>query len=113
MSHNVWDVVRGLGIEPLVDVIVDPATLVKGKPDPEIFMAAAERLGVRFEDCVGIEDARAGVEAIKAAGMVAVGVGPDLPGADWVVADTRIITVEALEALFRAPRSLPVPGAAR
>jgi len=103
MSHNVWDVVRRLGIEPLIDLIVDPATLVKGKPDPEIFLAAAEHLGVRFEDCVGIEDARAGVEAIKAARMVAVGVGRDLPGADWLVADTRSLTVDALEARFRSP----------
>ena len=68
MSHNVWDVVRRLGIEAAVDLIVDPAALVKGKPDPEIFLRAAEQLGVRFEDCVGIEDARAGIEAIKAAG---------------------------------------------
>ena len=75
MSHNVYDVVRHLGIEDMVDAIVDPATLVKGKPDPEIFLAAAELLGVRFEDCVGIEDARAGIQAIKAARMVAVGVG--------------------------------------
>ncbi|HEX7400264.1 MAG TPA: beta-phosphoglucomutase, partial [Candidatus Limnocylindrales bacterium] len=103
MSHNVWDVVARLGIEPLIDLIVDPATLVKGKPDPEIFLAAAEQLGVRFEDCVGIEDARAGVEAIKAARMVAVGVGSDLPAADWLVADTRSLTVDALEARFHSP----------
>lgn len=103
MSHNVWEVVRRLGIEPLIDVIVDPATLVKGKPDPEIFLAAAERLGVRFEDCVGIEDARAGIEAIRAARMVAVGVGSDLPGADLLVDDTRQITVDALLGLFGAP----------
>ena len=62
-----------------MDAIVDPATIAKGKPDPEIFLTAAERLGVRFEDCVGIEDARAGIEAIRAARMVAVGVGRDLP----------------------------------
>jgi alpha,alpha-trehalose phosphorylase len=100
MSHNVWDVVKRLDIEPLVDVIVDPATLVKGKPDPEIFLAAAERLGVRFEDCVGIEDARAGIEAIRAARMVAVGVGADLPGAAWAVTDTRELTLDALRRLF-------------
>ena len=35
--------------------------------------------------------------------MVAVGVGRDLPGADWLVADTRTITVDALDALFRRP----------
>jgi len=110
MSHNVWDVVRRLGIEPLIDLIVDPATLVNGKPDPEIFLTAAEHLGVRFEDCVGIEDARVGVEAIKAARMVAVGVGHDLPGADWLVADTRSLTVDALEARFQSPDQ---PRAAR
>ena len=100
MSHNVWDVVERLGIRELVDVIVDPTVLVKGKPDPEIFLTAAERLGVRLEDCVGIEDARAGIEAIKAARMIAVGVGRDLPHADWVVDDTRRLSVDALAALF-------------
>jgi beta-phosphoglucomutase len=102
MSHNVWDVIARLEIGPLIDVIVDPATLVKGKPDPEIFLAAAEQLGVRFEDCAGIEDARAGIAAIQAARMVAVGVGADLPGADWAVSDTRDLTVDALRARFPA-----------
>jgi beta-phosphoglucomutase len=100
MSHNVWDVVERLGIRSLVDVIVDPASLVKGKPDPEIFLSAAEQLGVRFEDCVGIEDARAGIEAIRAARMTAVGVGVDLAGADWSVTDTRELTLDALATLF-------------
>jgi alpha,alpha-trehalose phosphorylase len=115
MSHNVWDVVARLGIGSLIDLIVDPATLVKGKPDPEIFLAAAEGLGVRFEDCAGIEDARAGIQAIKAARMVAVGVGNDLPGADWVVADTRSLTVDALEARVRPPDRVKVgaPGRQR
>lgn len=101
MSHNVWEVVRRLGIADLIDVIVDPATLVKGKPDPEIFMTAAERLGVRFEDCIGIEDSRAGVEAIRAARMVPVGIGVDLPGAAWLVSDTRLLTADALAAAIR------------
>jgi beta-phosphoglucomutase len=109
MSHNVYDVVRHLGIEDRVDAIVDPPTLVKGKPDPEIFLAAAELLGVRFEDCAGIEDARAGIQAIKAARMVAVGVGADLPGCDWLVADTRALTFDALAALF--PGSPPASAA--
>jgi beta-phosphoglucomutase len=113
MSHNVWDIVRRLGIEPFVDLIVDPAALVRGKPDPEIFLAAAEQLGVRCEDCVGIEDARAGVAAIKAARMVAVGVGRDLPGADWLVEDTGALTADALEALFQAERQTRTPGTAQ
>ena len=110
MSHNVWDVVRRLGIEPLIDLIVDPAKLVKGKPDPEIFLTAAEQLGVRFEDCLGIEDAAAGIAAIKAARMVAVGVGSDLVGADWLVPSTASLTRQALEDLVR-PLAGPEAGA--
>jgi beta-phosphoglucomutase len=98
-SQSVFDVIRSLGIESLVDRIIDPASVLKGKPDPEIFLTAAEQLGARPEDCIGIEDARVGIEAIKAAGMVAVGVGPDLPGADWRVRSTADITYEALAAL--------------
>ncbi|HEY5629353.1 MAG TPA: beta-phosphoglucomutase, partial [Candidatus Limnocylindrales bacterium] len=101
-SHNATELVRRLGIESLVDAKVDPSTIVKGKPDPEIFLAAAELLGVRPEDCVGVEDARAGIEAINAAGMVSVGVGPSLTEASWAVDDTRQITREALAALFHA-----------
>jgi alpha,alpha-trehalose phosphorylase len=114
MSHNVWEVVRRLGIEESVDLIIDPASLAKGKPDPEIFLVAAEGLGVRTEDCVGIEDAPAGVEAIRAAGMVAVGVGQAIEGADWRVLNTAEITLDALEALVRevGRRDVPPPGPA-
>jgi beta-phosphoglucomutase len=104
VSHNVWEVVRRLEIQPLVDHVVDPALVVKGKPDPEIFYRAAEALGVPFEDCVGIEDAQAGIEAIKAAGMFAVGVGSALQGADWRVAETRELSYETLRKRFEAPR---------
>ncbi|MFN8631300.1 MAG: HAD-IA family hydrolase [Chloroflexota bacterium] len=87
--------VRRLGIEQLIDASADAASLVLGKPDPEIFLVAAEALGLRPEDCVGVEDARAGIEAIKAAGMRAVGIGADLPGADWITDDTRRLTIES------------------
>lgn len=102
MSHNVLDVVASLGIGELIDVIVDPASLVKGKPDPEIFLAAAEQLGLRFECCAGVEDARAGVEAIRAARMFTIGVGRDLGDVDWLVAETRALTYEELVARFDA-----------
>ena len=99
-SHNAAEVVRRLGIGGDVDAIVDPSTIVKGKPDPEIFLAAAERLRLRPDDCAGVEDARAGIQAINAAGMVSVGVGTGLTEADWAVEDTRQITRVALARLF-------------
>jgi HAD superfamily hydrolase (TIGR01509 family) len=62
----------------------------KGKPDPEGFLVAARRLRVDPSDCVVIEDAPAGLQAAKAAGMRAIGVtttrpAPDLADADFVV----------------------------
>jgi len=102
VSHNVWEIVRRLGIADLIDAIVDPATLVKGKPDPEVFFKAAEMLGVPFENCAGIEDAQVGVESIKAARMFTVGIGRDLVGADWLLDSTEGLTYEELLRQFRA-----------
>jgi beta-phosphoglucomutase len=68
-------VLESLGITGKFDYVVDAATIARGKPDPEIFLRAASELGVDPVDCVGVEDAVAGVTAIKAAGMFAIGVG--------------------------------------
>jgi len=100
VSHNAAEVVQRLSIGPLIDCLVDSRGVVKGKPDPEVFFAAAEALGVPFENCAGIEDAQAGVEAIRAAGMFAVGVGAGLKGADWTVKSTAEITARSLKDRF-------------
>jgi beta-phosphoglucomutase len=75
VSKNAFTVVERLGISDLLDAIVDARTIKKSKPDPEVFLRAAEMLGVRPQDCIGVEDAVEGVKAIKAAGMYAVAVG--------------------------------------
>jgi beta-phosphoglucomutase len=71
-SKNAFTVIRLLGMEKDFEVIVDAAKLARNKPDPEVFLTAAAALGVNPQFCVGVEDAVAGVEAIKAAGMFAV-----------------------------------------
>lgn len=71
-SKNAFTVIRLLGMEKDFGVIVDAAKLARNKPDPEVFLTAADALGVDPQFCVGVEDAVAGVEAIKAAGMFAV-----------------------------------------
>ena len=55
--------------------LVDARLLKRGKPDPEIFLKAAAELGVEPADCLGVEDAVAGVASIKGAGMPALGIG--------------------------------------
>jgi alpha,alpha-trehalose phosphorylase len=104
VSRSAAEVVDRLGIGPAIDLVVDPGSIVKGKPDPEIFLRAADDLAVPYENCAGVEDAEAGVQSIKAAGMFAVGIGTSLPGADWLLPDTRDLTVEELFRRFNAAR---------
>lgn len=83
-SRNAPDVVRLLGIAEEFDFIADAGAVPNAKPAPDIFLACAAGMGLSGEDCIGVEDARAGVSAIHAAGMVAIGVGSEeaLPDAD-------------------------------
>jgi beta-phosphoglucomutase family hydrolase len=67
--HNVDLVLDGLNLRQHFQTIVCNSDVVRGKPDPEIFLLAAERLGSRPEDCVVFEDAPAGIEAARRAGM--------------------------------------------
>lgn len=57
------------------DAIADGTDISHSKPDPEVFLKAAEFLGVQPKDCCVVEDAFAGIDAAKAAGMMAIGIG--------------------------------------
>ncbi|HEX7915078.1 HAD-IA family hydrolase, partial [Rudaea sp.] len=74
-SRSAGELVERMGVADLFDHVVDSATIARAKPDPEIFLCAAQALGVDPADSLGIEDAQAGVAAIKAAGMAALGIG--------------------------------------
>jgi len=74
-SKNAPAVIRLLNIEQDFDAVVDGTMIIHTKPDPEIFLKAAQLLGVSPKDCVVFEDAEAGVEAALNAGMKCVGIG--------------------------------------
>lgn len=86
-SRNAPLILERLGITDLFDAIVDGSVVTAAKPDPAVFLAGAEALGVEPAECVVFEDAIAGVAAANAGGMTAVGVGsPDvLTGAAAVI----------------------------
>lgn len=88
VSQNAPTILARLGIADLFDTVVDAKLLKRGKPDPEIFLKAAAELGVDPADCLGVEDAVAGVASIKGAGMPALGIGRAsvLTEADAVIA---------------------------
>ena len=97
-SKNAPFILDKLGAMQDFDTIVDPATLKKGKPDPEIFIQAALALGIEPAEAVGFEDAQAGIDGIKAAGMYAVGVysGEELHGADVIVEKLTDLNIDEL-----------------
>jgi beta-phosphoglucomutase len=103
-SKNALTVLEGLGLKEKFEVIVDAATIKNGKPDPEIFLRAAELLEVNPSYCIGVEDAIAGVDAIKGAGMFAVAVGPaeSFQKADLVYSSTSDVSYEEIIDKFSA-----------
>ncbi|MBL8967576.1 MAG: beta-phosphoglucomutase [Spirochaetaceae bacterium] len=105
-SRNAPAIIAMLGIARRFTAVVDPDGM-PGKPHPAIFLEAARLVGSEPSLCVGIEDAQAGVDAIKAAGMKAVAVGGDLRGADAAVGDTEGLTLGLLMSLFAAREGGP------
>jgi beta-phosphoglucomutase len=87
-SKNAPMILKNLGILNLFDVIVDGNSVIKTKPNPEVFIKAAELLGVEHENCIVFEDAEAGVIAAKSANMKCIGIGSKdiLHMADYVIA---------------------------
>ncbi len=74
-SRNAPIILEKLNITELFDAIVDGNSASKAKPDPEVFLKAAEKLGIAPAECFVFEDAQAGVEGAKRAGMRVVGIG--------------------------------------
>lgn len=58
------------------DAVSDGNNITRSKPDPEVFLKAAEFLGLRPEECYVVEDAEAGIDAGSAGGFATIGIGP-------------------------------------
>jgi beta-phosphoglucomutase family hydrolase len=104
-AENIKLILRSLEINSLFDTIVTDKDVLRGKPDPEGFLLAAERLGVSPSNCVVIEDAIAGVKAAKNAGMKCIAVTNTHPAdrlkeADLVVDSLELATVSTVESLL-------------
>ncbi|GAA3620822.1 beta-phosphoglucomutase [Secundilactobacillus similis] len=94
-SKNGPTVLKQLELTDYFPKIVDPATLSKGKPDPEIYVKGAEALDLDPTQCIGVEDAAAGIQAINGANETSIGIGdPDtLSAADIHFNDTSEMTL--------------------
>lgn len=75
VSKNAPFILSQLQIDKDFDYVADAAVIPNAKPFPDIFLAGMNEFGLKPEECIGVEDARTGIEAIHRAGMKAVGVG--------------------------------------
>ncbi len=102
--ENVDLICDEMGLRPFLSAVVTGRDVQRGKPDPQVFQLAAERIGVESSRCVVIEDAPAGVEAAHRAGMACVALlgshPPErLAKADNVIETLAQLTVELLTGL--------------
>jgi len=73
-SRNTKSILKQIGLLDAFDAIADGTDIKRSKPDPEVFLLAASRLGVNPTNCYVVEDAIAGIEAAKAGGMKAIAI---------------------------------------
>jgi beta-phosphoglucomutase len=101
-SKNAPLILEKVGLLKRFAAIVDGNDVSKAKPDPEVFLIGAKKLGIKPENCVVVEDAIAGVQAANAAKMISIGIGDAnvLHEADYVFKDMTAITPDFLKNLM-------------
>jgi beta-phosphoglucomutase len=101
-SKNARPILEKVDLLPFFDSIVDGNSVTKAKPDPEVFLIAANNLGVAANSCVVFEDAVAGIQAANAANMVSIGIGEAeiLNEADYNFNDFTEMSDDFLESLI-------------
>lgn len=100
-SKNAPMILRNTGLTPYFDAIIDGTHTSQAKPDPEVFLLGARELGVNPENCVVFEDAEAGIEAARRAGMRCVGIGTPktLGAAGLVIPSLESMTLSMIKKL--------------
>ncbi|MFH1403574.1 MAG: HAD family phosphatase [Candidatus Altiarchaeota archaeon] len=106
-GRNVEFMLRNPGLRPYFDAVAVAEDVEKAKPNPAVFLKAAELLGLNPRECVAVEDSVHGVEAAKKAGMMVIGVTTgqgtmeelDAAGADLIVASLESLTAEAVASI--------------
>jgi beta-phosphoglucomutase len=100
-SRNAALVLERIGLLDALDAVVDGTADVPAKPAPDLFLLAAERIGLAADGCVVVEDATSGIDAAIAAGMRTVGIGPAerVGHADLVTTGLDTLELDAVLAL--------------
>ena len=97
LLKNIHLILNALTIPDFFDAIISGEEVAKGKPDPEAFLKAAKGMSFAPDRCLVIEDAAAGIEAAKRAGMKAIGVTNTLPRGELASADLVVRSLEEVD----------------
>ncbi len=102
-SKNAPLILEKVGLIERFAAIVDGNDVSKAKPDPEVFLIGAQKINMKPENCVVVEDAIAGVEAANAAKMMSIGIGDAelLREATYVLKDTNGFTADFLKNIMK------------
>ena len=93
---NIQLITRGLDINSYFQHIISAEDVTEGKPNPQVFLLAARRLGIKPANCIVIEDAVAGVAAAKRAGMHCLAITNTHPKVSLIEADLIVDTLETV-----------------
>ena len=101
-SKNAKPILEKTGVLNLFDAIVDGNDVSNAKPDPEVFLQAAKKLGATKENSIVFEDSVAGIQAANIANMTSIGIGDasTLHEAKYIFKDFTFIDVSFIESLI-------------
>lgn len=101
-SKNAPEILNKVNLFNQFNAIVDGNSVTKAKPDPEVFLKAAEAIQIKPEDCVVFEDSVAGIQAANAANMISIGIGDEevLFEADYIFKDFTQISTDFIKGLI-------------
>lgn len=102
-SKNAKMILKKIGLLETFEHIVDGNDVVKGKPNPEVFLKAAKLLSIEPKNCIVFEDSLAGIQAANTAGMLSIGIGEEnvLGEADYVFKDFTEISTSFIETIIK------------
>ena len=101
-SKNALPILEKVGLAHFFDVIVDGNNVTKAKPDPEVFLMAAQKMNLSPSNCIVFEDAVAGIQAANAADMISIGIGEKevLSQATFIFKDFTEISTDFMKKLI-------------
>lgn len=102
-SRNARTIIKKIGIEGEFDVVVDGASIRKGKPDPEVFIEAAKRLKVPNNEGIVVEDSMAGIIAARRGGFMTAFISSQpMPGGVMIYSHSLSVLKDEIEKLMWA-----------